>query len=113
MCIRDSHIFRERAGEIAYAPASDPDYKGRLQELVARHFARPPEYQIRENGPDHAKEFHAKVLVNGAVEGTGDGGSKKKAEQAAAQEAWERLVLELEERDGGTSPNPTNGNFHA
>lgn len=92
-------VLGDRVGDIAYADASDPDYKGRLQELVARHFETPPIYELRDVGPDHAKEFFAQVLVAGDVAGQGEGGSKKKAEQAAAERAWRELVQQLEGRD--------------
>ena len=91
-------VLGERVGAIAYAPESDPDYKGRLQELVARHFPQPPSYLLRDVGPDHAKEFFAEVVVDGIVAGSGDGGSKKKAEQAAARRAWIDLIGRLEGR---------------
>lgn len=89
-------IFDKHIGDIAHGPNADPDYKGRLQELVARHFAHPPSYTVSESGPDHAKQFAAVVGVDGAVAGEGLGGSKKKAEQAAAKQAWVHLVDELE-----------------
>ena len=72
------------------------DYKTRLQELVARHFPEPPRYSIRDEGPDHAKQFFAEVRVGGDVRGSGEGRSKKQAEAAAARAAWEGLRLELE-----------------
>ncbi len=91
-------VLGERIGDIAYADESDPDFKGRLQELVARHFPSPPVYELNDVGPDHAKEFFAQVLVDGNVAGRGEGGSKKKAEQAAAEQAWRDLIVALEGR---------------
>ena len=44
-----------------------------------------------ESGPDHNKTFLAEVLLNGAVVGTGEGHSKKEAEQSAARAALEKL----------------------
>ena len=64
------------------------DYKTRLQELVARRFEQLPNYRVRGDGPDHAKSFVAEVFVAGALRGSGDGRSKKQAEQAAARIAW-------------------------
>jgi ribonuclease III len=46
-----------------------------------------PVYDISEEGPDHDKRFHATVLVDGEVRGSGSGRSKRVAEQAAAAEA--------------------------
>ena len=64
------------------------DYKTRLQELCARRFDELPHYQVADDGPDHAKRFDASVRVGGTVWGTGQGRSKKQAEQAAARMAW-------------------------
>lgn len=63
------------------------DLKTHLQELMARAGRGSPEYQVTSKGPDHAKSFHARVLVDGEVLGEGDGRSKKAAEQAAATAA--------------------------
>ena len=46
---------------------------------------------ISETGPDHCKEFNVRVLLNGREVGTGSGTSKKRAEQAAAEAAIEKL----------------------
>jgi ribonuclease-3 len=67
------------------------DYKTLLQELTARAFEAHPMYVHIEDGPDHAKHFQATVLVNGVEYGTGEGRSKKLAEQAAARQAMETL----------------------
>jgi ribonuclease-3 len=63
------------------------DHKTYLQELTARLYEAAPVYLLREEGPDHAKRFFATVLVRGKTEGTGEGRSKKQAEQAAARSA--------------------------
>ena len=63
------------------------DQKTQLQELSARAGRGVPIYEVTSRGPDHAKSFHARVLVDGEVIGEGDGRSKKAAEQAAASEA--------------------------
>jgi len=83
------------------------DYKTRLQELVARHFPELPRYAIRDEGPDHAKQFFAEVRVDGILRGTGEGRSKKQAEAAAARAAWEVLRLELDVDSSGGSDNNT------
>ena len=63
------------------------DYKTMLQEIAVRRFDAAPVYIISENGPDHAKEFFAAVLIGGVTYGQGQGRSKKLAEQAAAAQA--------------------------
>jgi ribonuclease-3 len=83
-------LFADRITEAATGPGGD-DYKTRLQELAAQRFDRLPRYQVRDEGPDHAKRFFATVLLDGQAYGYGEGGSKKQAEQAAARAAWVRV----------------------
>ncbi|MCR3923481.1 MAG: ribonuclease III [Firmicutes bacterium] len=65
------------------------DYKTLLQEYTQANLSTTPGYRIiSEIGPDHAKEFHAQVIVNGEVVGEGSGRSKKEAEQDAARRAY-------------------------
>jgi hypothetical protein len=71
------------------------DFKTQLQELVAREFEQLPDYDLRDEGPDHDKRFFAAVRIGGRVEGEGEGRSKKAAEQAAARAAWVRLREQL------------------
>ena len=63
------------------------DWKTALQELTAGRGLGSPEYVIAESGPDHRKSFDAQAVVGGEVLGTGSGGSKKEAEQQAAEAA--------------------------
>lgn len=68
------------------------DYKTALQERVQQKKHQAIAYRlIGESGPDHDKEFCVEVTLNEAVVGTGVGSSKKRAEQAAAKSAMERL----------------------
>jgi hypothetical protein len=53
-----------------------------------------PEYVVDESGPDHQKSFHAVVKVGGRVLGSGQGRSKKAAEQEAAKAAWNAITAE-------------------
>jgi ribonuclease III len=71
------------------------DWKTSLQELTANASLGVPEYAVTEEGPDHAKVFHAVALVQGAGRGEGSGRSKKEAEQAAAAAAFGALDAEL------------------
>ena len=96
-------LLGERIATAAQGPGGQ-DYKTRLQELAARRFDQMPRYDVRDEGPDHAKRFYAAVLLQGTARGTGEGRSKKQAEQAAARMAWEWLRDEdaaLAESDGG------------
>ncbi len=67
------------------------DWKTSLQELTAASELGPPEYRITDDGPDHRKVFRATVVVGGRALGTGDGRTKKEAEQRAAEIAWRAL----------------------
>lgn len=67
------------------------DHKSRLQELTARDFGGLPDYRLEEAGPEHDKWFSATVTVDGVVRGTGQGQTKKAAEQAAARAALRSL----------------------
>lgn len=71
------------------------DYKTVFQEMVQREKDRVIRYELTgESGPDHDKTFTVNVLVNETVVGTGTGRSKKKAEQAAAEQALMALFPE-------------------
>ena len=64
-----------------------PD-KSLLQEEIQKEKGNSLSYEeIGEYGPDHDKTFKFVVKLNGAVVGTGEGRSKKEAEQAAAGNA--------------------------
>lgn len=89
-----SEVALRHLGERARVAAVGPgghDFKTRLQELVARRFSISPRYAVESSGPDHRKTFTAQVLIDGDVCGSGEGGSKKEAEQAAAAQAWHQL----------------------
>ncbi len=77
--------------EEAAAGPGGQDYKTRLQELAAQHYPDLPRYVVEDDGPDHAKTFHARVFIGPDEKGDGAGRSKKQAEQAAARAAWELL----------------------
>lgn len=71
------------------------DFKTALQELVQRESGRVLSYRLMgESGPDHAKVFSVEVDLNGQPIGTGEGRSKKEAEQNAAKAAMAKLKAE-------------------
>ena len=81
--------------EVPVTKLHNVDYKTKLQELVQQKKNQTLSYTlVGQTGPDHDKVFRVQVLRNGAVIGTGEGRSKKKAEQAAARQAIERLFPE-------------------
>ena len=64
------------------------DSKTILQEIVQENGTQPVEYiLVKEEGPDHNKNFSVEARVNGKVMGQGSGHTKKAAEQAAAYQA--------------------------
>lgn len=86
-----SELVMALLGDLIAQAAAGPggqDYKTRLQELLAQRGEAQPTYEVRDEGPDHAKRFFASVRVGGLFLGQGEGRSKKQAEQAAAREAW-------------------------
>jgi ribonuclease III len=70
------------------------DWKTSLQELTAAESFGVPEYRVEESGPDHLKTFRATVRVAGRIYGTGEGKSKKEAEQQAAEAAYTAIIKE-------------------
>ena len=72
------------------------DYKSALQERTQADFHLAPLYHITsEQGREHEKIFIAEARVGTRSLGTGRGGSKKEAEQAAAQDALRNLAAPL------------------
>jgi ribonuclease-3 len=83
------------ADSAAAAPAGifTRDYKTELQEVAQARFAAVPVYELlAAEGPDHARSFSVRVLLNGKPAGAGHGSSKKDAQQAAAREALSVLA---------------------
>jgi ribonuclease-3 len=70
------------------------DWKTSLQELTAAEMLGVPEYHVEESGPDHQKSFRASVRIGGRSYGSGEGRSKKEAEQQAAEAAWNLISEE-------------------
>ena len=76
---------------MAEAELENRDWKTELQELLQRRGPTEIAYVLEgESGPDHDKRFAMSVRWNGETIGTGEGRSKKQAEQMAAKDALER-----------------------
>lgn len=81
-----------RQAEAHQTTPGEEDYKTRLQEWCQKRYDQLPQYVIvRESGPDHQKHFEVEVRVNECVAGTGQGLSKKEAEQMAARCALHQI----------------------
>jgi ribonuclease-3 len=85
---------------LAVGEPGESDHKSRLQELTVRLGRGVPLYEVVGSGPDHARRYLATVYVAGQRLGTGEGRSKKDAEQMAAQVACGTLEVE---RGGGNA----------
>jgi len=80
-------------------PAAERDYKTELQEVAYRRYRAQPVYElVAASGPDHAKRFTTRIRIAGRELGTGEGGSKKQSEQAAARAALSQIEQDLRER---------------
>lgn len=72
--------------------AAKKDAKSALQEWAAKKGKPLPVYHVvEETGPDHDRRFVIEVSVEGAPGQTGQGSSKRMAEQAAAEKLLEGL----------------------
>jgi ribonuclease III len=85
------------------------DWKTSLQELSAAQMLGVPDYQVEESGPDHQKSFRAVVRVGGRVLGSGQGRTKKEAEQHAAEAAWNAISAESAGPGTGSGDEPGDG----
>ncbi|MGB4595087.1 MAG: ribonuclease III [Anaerolineaceae bacterium] len=73
---------------------AEEDVKSRLQEWAQAHGFPSPIYEIiNESGPDHAKQFEVRVLVNHLEIATGVGVNKQTAEKVAASAALKLVDL--------------------
>jgi ribonuclease-3 len=68
------------------------DHKSALQEILQARGMPPPQYRVaRTDGPPHDRWFTIEAILRNDVIGTGEGGSKRAAEQQAAEEALESI----------------------
>jgi ribonuclease III len=71
---------------------ADSDRKSALQEFLQGKGHPPADYRLAgETGPDHQKLFYVEVWSMGELLASGEGNTKKEAEQKAARAALERL----------------------
>ena len=72
---------------------NNANFKSRLIEWAQREGKEVRFSIVQENGSRHFREFISQVTLDGEVFATGNGYSKKKAEQSAAEKACEILEL--------------------
>ena len=83
----------ELALEEGGSPLFETDGKSALQEFLQGRGKPPAEYRLAaESGPDHQKIFRVEVWAEGACLASGQGSTKKEAEQRAAGTALGRLL---------------------
>ncbi|WP_232304130.1 ribonuclease III [Pseudofrankia sp. DC12] len=86
------HRYFDPLLDVAAGRGAGLDWKTSLQERTAELGMGPPDYVVTDSGPDHAKRFTARARISDRIYGEGEGGSKKEAEQRAAERAF--LALE-------------------
>jgi ribonuclease-3 len=89
--------FVPKPEQIQEGKATLGDYKTILQEIIQQNPEEHVTYELaEESGLAHNKTFVSNVLLNGQVIGTGEGGSKKEAEQNAAKAAIRLMGYETD-----------------
>jgi ribonuclease-3 len=84
------------------------DHKSHLQEMLQAKGWPAASYRVvSETGPDHRKVFEVEVIVAGRAAASGQGTSKKEAEQIAARGVIEQLTPPSsdEENNAGSHPD--------
>lgn len=85
----DENLFYKTEGIIEEGDLKDP--KSLYQELAQEKHNITPTYKvISDSGPDHQKTFKVGVYLGSKLIAEGEGPSKRKAQQNAAQNALER-----------------------
>ncbi|MDH3890323.1 MAG: ribonuclease III [candidate division Zixibacteria bacterium] len=84
-------LIYSRRDELA-TDSAQRNFKGELLELTQSRGDGAPRYDVlAAEGPDHRKRFNIAVNVAGQRVGSGEGSSKKEAEQQAAAVALKKL----------------------
>jgi ribonuclease-3 len=91
----ESAVVDAFAGRIDYALTTFVDHKTELQEVLARR-GQSVRYEVLDvDGPPHDRTFTSAAIVDGDQLGTGEGRSKKSAEQEAAKQALDALGVDV------------------
>ncbi len=86
-------LFEPRLEELAEIDGPPKSAKSRLQEWTQRHLGTKPVYQVvRTSGPPHEQQFHVSVELDGQAVADGDGSSRQRAEEQAADAALAALA---------------------
>lgn len=90
-----AQILQEVIPKYVDAPKADEvvDYKTKLQECIQADTRQTVTYHLlRSTGPSNNPHFEMEVRMDTIVLGKGSGSSKKKAEQAAAKDAFLKVA---------------------
>ncbi|MBJ7449376.1 MAG: ribonuclease III [Parachlamydiales bacterium] len=90
-------FFFENFAEVIEDILADPqrNWKAELQDWAQKKYQLTPTYVVKsEEGPDHSKLFCISVFIAEDEVGTGNGSSKKEAQQNAAEDALSRLTTD-------------------
>ncbi len=88
-------LFRSELGDDN--DLSTQDFKTLLQEYCQGKIKKVPVYTVfREEGPDHKKVFFVEVKIQDQVISKGQGGTKKEAQQRAAEQALLHLKFKAQ-----------------
>jgi ribonuclease-3 len=93
----EAFVDRTLGPRIGALDAARPvtDYKSTLQEETQARGLGLPQYRVlAEHGPDHDRQFHVCVSIDGRDVAEGRGTTKRGAQQVAARLALERLRAE-------------------
>lgn len=83
-----SFVERDLAPDLLGPALEARDFKSALQEVLQGRGEPPPDYVVvLEAGPAHRKRYVVECRINGAAAATGEGHSKKEAQQDAARKA--------------------------
>ncbi len=86
-------LFGPRLEELAEIEGPPKSAKSRLQEWTQRHLGTKPVYQVvSTSGPPHEQHFHVSVELDGHAVADGDGSSRQRAEEQAADAALAALA---------------------
>ena len=91
----------KRLTQVLQQDPARQNYKAALQELTQAHDKQLPDYRVFEISQEHGdpERFYAEVWYQNKSWGDGKGGSRKQAEQMAAQQALAELTAVLNSSD--------------
>jgi ribonuclease III len=94
-------LFKNLSSELDDSADSDLDFKTRLQELTQKHKLGTPIYElVYTTGPSHKPQFLVSLKLDAVEKARAEGGSKKVAEQKAAEMYLNELSQILRSQKG-------------